>query len=111
MDAERACSVKTLLHASLIASMIAALLAHTHHRQTRPSQEGEPRTAAPLPPRRLALPLMTMILGATARADPTTRAPAAGFPAAGDGREPPGPGQGTVGDPGSRAGKGGPSPS
>jgi len=57
VDAERACSVKTLLHASLIASMIAALLAHTHHRQTRPSQEGEPRTAAPLPPRRLALPL------------------------------------------------------
>ena len=35
-----ACSVKTLLHASLIASIIAALLAHTHNLQTRPSQEG-----------------------------------------------------------------------
>jgi putative transposase len=57
VDAERACSVKTLLHASLIASIIAALLAHTHNMQTRPSPEGEPRTAAPLPPRRLALQL------------------------------------------------------
>jgi hypothetical protein len=31
IDAERPCSVKTLLHASLIASTIAALLAHTHN--------------------------------------------------------------------------------
>jgi hypothetical protein len=57
VDAERACSVKTLLHASLIASLMAALLAHTHTMQTRPSQEGEPRTEAPLHPRRLALQL------------------------------------------------------
>jgi putative transposase len=57
IDAERPCSLKTLLHASLIASMIAALLAHTHHRQTRPPQEGTPRTEAPLHPRRLALQL------------------------------------------------------
>jgi hypothetical protein len=57
VDAERPCSVKALLHASLIASIIAALLAHAHHRQTRPSQEGEPRTEAPLHPRRLALQL------------------------------------------------------
>jgi hypothetical protein len=57
VEAERACSVKTLLPASLIASMIAALLAHTHTMQTRPSQEGEPRTEAPLHPRRLALQL------------------------------------------------------
>jgi putative transposase len=57
VDAERACSVKTLLHASLIASIIAALLAHIHNMQTRPSQEGEPRTEAPLHPRRLALQL------------------------------------------------------
>jgi hypothetical protein len=57
IDAERACSVKTLLHASRIASTIAALLAHIHQMQTRPAPEGEPRTEAPLPPRRLALPL------------------------------------------------------
>ena len=57
VDAERPCSVKTLLHASLIASIIAALLAHTHNMQTRPAQVGEPRTEAPLHPRRLALQL------------------------------------------------------
>jgi hypothetical protein len=57
VDAERPCSVKTLLHASLIASIIAALLAHTHNVQTRPSQAGAPRTEAPLHPRRLALQL------------------------------------------------------
>jgi putative transposase len=57
IDAERPCSVKTLLHASLIASIIAALLTHTHNMQTRPPQEGTPRTEAPLHPRRLALQL------------------------------------------------------
>src|SRR5215510_9290795 len=57
IDAERPCSVKTLLHASLIASIIAALLAHTHNLPTRPPQEGVPRTEAPLHPRRLALQL------------------------------------------------------
>jgi putative transposase len=57
VDAERPCSVKTLLHASRIASMIAALLAHTHHMPTCPSQAGAPRTEAPLHPRRLALQL------------------------------------------------------
>lgn len=57
IDAERPCSVKTLLHASLIASTIAALLAHTHKVQTRPQQVGVPRTEAPLHPRRLALQL------------------------------------------------------
>jgi hypothetical protein len=57
IDAERPCSVKTLLHASLIASMITALLAHTHNLQTRPPQEGVPRIEAPLHPRRLALQL------------------------------------------------------
>jgi len=57
VDAKRPCSVKTLLHASLIASLIAALLAHTHNQETRPSQAGEPRTKAPLHPRRLALQL------------------------------------------------------
>ncbi len=57
VDAERPCSLKTLLHASLIASTIAALLAHTHNIQTRPPQGGAPRTEAPLHPRRLALQL------------------------------------------------------
>ena len=57
VDSERPCSLKTLLHASLIASTIAALLAHTHNLQTRPPQVGAPRTEAPLHPRRLALQL------------------------------------------------------
>ena len=57
VDAERPCALKTLLHASRIASTIAALLAHTHHLQTRPPQAGAPRTDAPLHPRRLAWPL------------------------------------------------------
>jgi putative transposase len=57
IDAERPCTVKTLLHASLIASTIAALLAHRHNLQTRPQQVGAPRTEAPLHTRRLALQL------------------------------------------------------
>ena len=57
VDAERPCSVKTLLHASLIASILAALLAHSHNMQTRPAEVGAPRTEAPLHPRRLALQL------------------------------------------------------
>jgi len=57
IDAARPCSLKTLLHASLIASTIAARLAHTHHVHTRPQQAGTPRTEAPLHPQRLALPL------------------------------------------------------
>lgn len=55
IDAEQPCTLKTLWHASLIASTIAALLAHTHNIQTRPQQPGAPRTEAPLHPRRLAL--------------------------------------------------------
>jgi DDE family transposase len=57
IDAERPCSLKTLLHASLMASTMAALLAHTHNLQTRPQQTGGLRTEAPLHPRRLAVPL------------------------------------------------------
>src|SRR5882724_11916757 len=57
IDAERPCTLKPLLHASRIASTIAALLAHTHHVKTRPQEAGTPRTEAPLHPRRLALPL------------------------------------------------------
>jgi putative transposase len=57
MDSERPCSLKTLLHASRMASTIAALLAHTHNLKTRPQQASNPRTEAPLHPRRLALQL------------------------------------------------------
>jgi putative transposase len=57
IDSERPCSVKTLLHASLMASTLAALLAHTHNVQTRPQRAGAPRTQAPLHPRLLALQL------------------------------------------------------
>jgi hypothetical protein len=57
IDAERPCSLKTLLHASLMASTIAALLAHRHNLQTRPQQAGGLRTEAPLHTRRLALQL------------------------------------------------------
>ena len=57
IEAERPCSLKTRLHASLIASTIAALLAHTPNVHTRPQQAGTPRTEAPLHPRRLALQL------------------------------------------------------
>ena len=39
-----------------MASTSAALRAPTPHRKTRPSPAGAPRTAAPLHPRRLALP-------------------------------------------------------
>jgi hypothetical protein len=45
------------LHASLIASTIAAILAHTHNLKTCPPQPGAPRMEAPLHPRRLALQL------------------------------------------------------
>jgi hypothetical protein len=54
IDTERSCPLKTLLHASLMASPIAALLAHTHPVHTRPQQAGAPRTEAPLHPRRVA---------------------------------------------------------
>ncbi|MGH9262387.1 MAG: hypothetical protein ACRD08_21215, partial [Acidimicrobiales bacterium] len=57
IDAERPCSVKTLLQASLIASPMAARLAHTPNRQTRPQQTGGRRTQAPLHTRRLAVQL------------------------------------------------------
>ena len=57
VDTEQPCSLKTLLHASLMASTMAALLAHTHNLKTRPSQAGAPRTEAPLHPRLLALQL------------------------------------------------------
>jgi hypothetical protein len=57
IDAEQPCTLKTRLHAALMASTSAASLAHMHNLQTRPRQGGAPRTEAPLPPRRLALQL------------------------------------------------------
>lgn len=57
VDAERPCSLKTHLQASLIASIIAALLAHTHKVQPLPPQPDALRTEAPLHPRRPALQL------------------------------------------------------
>jgi hypothetical protein len=55
VDSERPCALKTLLRASLMASTLAALLAHTHHLKTCPPQASAPRPEAPLHPRRLAL--------------------------------------------------------
>ncbi len=55
IDAERPCSVKTLLHAALVAATSAAVLAHRHHLNTRPPQAGASRTEAPLHIRLLAL--------------------------------------------------------
>jgi hypothetical protein len=57
IDAERPCSLKTLLPASLMASTIAAVLAHRHNLSTRPQEAGAPRTAAPLHTRLLVLQL------------------------------------------------------
>ena len=55
IDAERPCAVKAPLHASLMASTSAAVLAHQHHLNTRPHEAGAPRTEAPLHTRLLAL--------------------------------------------------------
>jgi hypothetical protein len=51
-----ACSLKTRLQASLMASTITAVRAHRHHLKTCPQPGGAPRTEAPLPTRLLALP-------------------------------------------------------
>jgi hypothetical protein len=55
--AARPCTLKTLLPASLLASPMAARLAHTHNVHPRPPPPGAPRLEAPLHPRRLALQL------------------------------------------------------
>jgi putative transposase len=54
-DAERPCSLKPLVPASLLASTSAAVLAHQHHLNPHPREAGAPRTEAPLHPRLLAL--------------------------------------------------------
>lgn len=45
---ERACSIKALLHASLVASILTGLLVHKHVLETRPAREDEKRTRPPL---------------------------------------------------------------
>jgi hypothetical protein len=45
---ERACSIKALLHASLIASILTGLLIHKHTLETRPVREGAARTVPPI---------------------------------------------------------------
>ncbi len=52
-------ALRALLHASLIASVIAGLLVHRHNLSTRPRKPGQPRTAPPLHVRLLALQLAT----------------------------------------------------
>jgi len=44
----RTCSIKALLHASIISSVLTALIVHRHTLETRPAQEGAPRTVPPL---------------------------------------------------------------
>lgn len=51
--ASKATSVRTMLHASLLASTIAAIAVHLHHLQTRPKGDG-PRKVAPLSPMAVA---------------------------------------------------------
>lgn len=55
VDAEPPFTVITLLHASLVPSVIAALLAHAYHVKARPQRTGAPWTKAPLLRRRPAL--------------------------------------------------------
>lgn len=56
---ERVCSVQALLHASLIATIITALLVHRHRLKTRPAR-GKPPTQAPLHARLVGLTLVGM---------------------------------------------------
>lgn len=51
--ATKATSVRTMLHASLLASTIAAIAVHLHHLQTRP-KGGGPRKVSPLSPMAVA---------------------------------------------------------
>ena len=51
--ATRECSVKTMLHASLLASTITTIAVHAHHLKTRP-EVGKTRKVAPLHPMQVA---------------------------------------------------------
>lgn len=55
---ERVCSTRALLHASLIASILTALLVHRHSLKTRPKARNAPRTQAPLHQRLVGLALI-----------------------------------------------------
>lgn len=57
---ERTCSVQALLHASLIATIITALLVHRHRLKTRSTNARKPPTQAPLHARLVALALVGM---------------------------------------------------
>lgn len=46
--AERTCSIQALLHASLISSILTALIVHLNTLDTRPAQKGGERTKPPL---------------------------------------------------------------
>ena len=45
---ERTCSIKALLHASLIASVLTGLVVHKHVLETRPVRPGATRTRPPI---------------------------------------------------------------
>ena len=51
--ATKACSVKTMLHASLLASTLTTIAVHEHHLKTRP-EVGKTRQVAPLHPMQVA---------------------------------------------------------
>jgi hypothetical protein len=61
--AERPCSIMTMVHASLIATIITSLLAHKHNLTTRPARRGAPRTAAPIHTNLLARAFAASALG------------------------------------------------
>jgi hypothetical protein len=45
---ERPCSIKTLLHASLLSSLLTTLIVHRHNLETRPKQGQDVRTLPPI---------------------------------------------------------------
>ena len=57
---ERTCSVEALLHASLIATIITAIVVHRHRLKTRPMNARKTPTQAPLHARLVALTLVGM---------------------------------------------------
>ncbi len=49
-QAERPCSIKTLLHAAIVGSILTNLIVHKHSLETRPKKPAEVRTKPPLHP-------------------------------------------------------------